>query len=237
MWGWIKRAARAVGNFVRGVANAVFQAVKWVVHTVVGLLDGILTLIGWMPWKKISVQGVILVDEKREPLADRDAVQAVIDLAASVFADQMHVRLIQPGHVTILAEIPPKDVLEPGCDASILGAQFTSVGAWFRSHQWPSPAGTFLGYGHPVTVFVVRDVIGKMGCAPPGFLADYAVIDPDALSGDEGARLTLAHEVGHACNLWHWDGTLMKKEHSGRPRTLRRWQKALFRGSPHVTYL
>lgn len=238
MWGWIKGAASAAWNFVKGIGSSLWQTIKWLVHSIIGLIDFILTLLGIMPWKKIRVQAVILLDEKRQPVASREDVQAVVDLAADVFADQMHVRLSMPdGHVTLIPEAAPSNVLEVGCDADIWGAQFTSVGAWFRSHQSRTPFGTIFGYGSPVTVFVVRNVEGKRGCAPPGFLADYAVIDPDALTDGEGSMLTLAHEVGHACNLLHWSGTLMKKSHTGRPRKLKRLQKAIFRGSPHVTYL
>ena len=192
-----------------------------------------------MPWKRIRVQGVVLLDEKREPVADPADVQKVLDLARDVFADQVKVRLSSPfRRVTVIPEAAPPDVLEVGCDADIWGAQFTGVGGWFRKHQARRPAGIF-GYGSPVTVFVVRDVEGKRGCAPPGFLADYAVIDPAALGGGEDSRLTLAHEVGHACNLTHLlaDGTLMQADYPGRPRSFTRMQKAIFRGSPHVTYL
>lgn len=239
MWGWVKRAARAVGNFVRGVASSLVQTVKWLGNTLLGLGDFVLTLLGIMPWKKIRVQAVVLL-EGRQPVADRDDVQKVVDLAAQVFAQELKVRLIQPfRRVTLEPESAPADALEVGCDAAIWGAQFTSAGAWFRSHQVPSPFGTFFGYGAPVTVFVVKDVRGKSGCAPPGFLADYAVIDPAALAGAEDMRLTFAHEVGHTCNLTHLRarGTLMQGDHLGRPRRLKRTQKAIFRGSPHVTYL
>jgi hypothetical protein len=246
MWGWIKDAASAVWNGVRGLGNLAWQGLWWLVNTVIGLLDGLLTLLGIMPWKKIRVQGVVLLDEKREPVADRDDVQEVLDLAKEVFAEEIKVRLSSPArHVTYVPEAAPSKVLEVGCDASIWGAQFTGVGGWFRSHQARRPSGTFFGYGSPVTVFVVRDVKGKRGCAPPGFLADYVVIDPRALAGSEGSRLTLAHEVGHACNLLHGfpssgRGTLMQSggdDPGVRPRRMTRAQKAVFRGSPHVTYL
>lgn len=233
MFGWLDDA----WDFVKGAASSIWQSIKWLVNFVFGLPDFILTLLGIMPWKKIRVQGMILLDEKRVPVADREAVQAVIDLAAEVFADEMHVRLRSPlGNVALVPEAAPSEVLEVGCDADIWGAQFTGVGAWFRDRQ-VSSGGSLFGYGGPVTLFVVRNVEGKRGCAPPAFLADYAVIDPDALSGDEGSLLTAAHEVGHACNLLHWSGTLMKKSHTGRPRTLNRLQKAIFRASGHVTYL
>jgi hypothetical protein len=243
MWGWIKkkvkRVARVVWNFVKGVVSTILQVTKWLVNTLLGIPDLLLTLFGIMPWKKVRVQAVVLLNAKRVPVADREAVQQAVELATAVFATEVKVRLEQPlGHVTLHPEAAPTEVLVVGCDAAILGAQFTGVGGWFRSNQIRRPAGTFLGYGEPVTVFVVSNVLGKMGCAPPGFMADYAVIDPDALQGPEGARLTLAHEVGHACNLFHpfGSGTLAQGDSTGRPRRLARWQKAIFRGSPHVTY-
>jgi hypothetical protein len=251
VWGWVKKAAKKVANavktaagvvwhFVRGVFSSLVQSIKWLVNTVLGLGEFVLILAGWMPWKTVRVQAVILLNEKRIPVAKREDVQKAVDLAATAFADEMHVRLEQPlGHVVLLPEAAPKEALYVGCDAAIWGAQFTGVGAWFRSRQVRRPAGTLLGYGEPVTVFVVQDVRNKAGCTPPGFLADYCVIDPDALVLPEGMLLTLAHEVGHACNYpdhWRADATLMQGPGIGRPRHLKRWQKALFRGSPHVTY-
>jgi hypothetical protein len=83
-------------------------------------------------------------------------------------------------------------------------------------------------------VFVVADVIGKVACAAPPLFADYVVIEPGALPGHSpswspprspedqlGHDLTLAHELGHACNLVHLfgDGTLMQADAAGRPKT------------------
>jgi hypothetical protein len=240
MWGWLTSATGAVWNFGRGAVSSLLQGSKWLANTLFGIGEYILTIFGIMPWKKLRVQAVVLLDEKRLPVADRDEVQKAVDLAAEVFAREMHVRLSSPyGHVVLNPEAAPSNVLEVGCNADIWGAQFTGVGAWFRQHQVRRPAGTVLGYGEPVTVFVVRDVSDKRGCCPPGFLADYCVIDPVALQGLEGSLLTLAHEVAHACNLTHLlaNGTLMQRGHEGRPRRLARWQKAFFRSSPHVTYV
>ncbi|HEU5169515.1 MAG TPA: hypothetical protein VFU46_03195, partial [Gemmatimonadales bacterium] len=47
-------------------------------------------------------------------------------------------------------------------------------------------------------MFVVRDVMGKKGCSL-GPLTDYATLDPDGVKSGN----TLAHELGHACGLWH----------------------------------
>jgi hypothetical protein len=252
MFGWLS-------NFIRGLGNAVFQGIKWFVNTVIGLGDGVLALVGIMPWKKLKVQAVILVDEHRNALAAREDVQAALDLAADVFAKHAKVRARFQSDIFLLAEIPPGDVLNPACGLGITGAQFASAGSWFRSHQWTSPAGSLLGYGAPVTVFIVNEISSllddnKNGCTAPPFLADYSVVEAGAVGSgkpsgspipippevDLARRLTLAHEIGHACNLIHaWgDGTIMNAaDDAHRKASMSRWQKALFRGSPHVTYL
>jgi hypothetical protein len=81
MRGWIKDAASAGLERCDGTRQSRVAGLWWLVNTVVGLLDGLLTLLGIMPWKKIRVQGVVLLDEKREPVADRDDGQEVLDLA------------------------------------------------------------------------------------------------------------------------------------------------------------
>jgi hypothetical protein len=243
-------------NFFRGVGNAVFQGLKWIVNTAIGVGDVLLTLVGVMPWKKLQVEAILLVDHNGNPLAAQEDVQKALDLAKDVFAKEAKVHMYSETGVFLLSEIPPNDVLNP--DTSRWN-QFTGVGAWFRSHQRWTPAGTFLGYGAPVTVFIVNnvsaDVSGDaLGYAAPPSEADYVVVEastlPETVVGVMGIgglatpavnlsrRLCLAHEVGHACNRSHrfGDGTLMQAGGVLLPK-LSRWQKALFRRSPHVTYL
>jgi hypothetical protein len=97
-------------------------------QTFLGLGDGFLTLVGLMPRKPLRVQAFVLMDATGQQATAAD-VQAGLDLAKSVFADQLHVHLIELAPVSILPEIPPPRVLTPGCDEKIWGAQFTWVGA------------------------------------------------------------------------------------------------------------
>ena len=96
MFDWIGDAASAVWNGVRGIVSSVWQGFWWLVNSFLDLFDGLLTLLGIMPWKRIRVQGVVLLDEKREPVAERDDAQAVLDLAKEVFAKEVKVRLSSP---------------------------------------------------------------------------------------------------------------------------------------------
>jgi hypothetical protein len=247
MFGWAKKAwhkvrnvAKKVGHFVKGVASTVVQIVKAVVHRFLGIVDLVGTLLGWMPEKKVSVEVVILTKDNK-PLASEADVQVVIDMADELYHESMNVHIVNgQGRRPIVMPGPvPEGNLSVDCEAlKVFGSHFTSVGGWFRDHQIHKTSGVSLGYGEPVTVFVIEDVEdGDLGCSP-GFLADYAVIDPGALTGSEMRRLTLAHEVAHSCGLWHPISkrkNLMKHKASERSRRLGRLQKAVFRSSGHVT--
>jgi hypothetical protein len=93
-------------------------------------------------------------------------------------------------------------------------------------------ASNLSGLFYPVTAFVVLDIDHASGCSL-GPLTDYVTLDPG------GARnaSTLAHEIAHACGLWH----LRSKSNllwrtSSRGDKVKWWQKNIFRSSRHVTY-
>jgi hypothetical protein len=79
----------------------------------------------------------------------------------------------------------------------------------------------------------VHDVVGKCGCSLGPF-GDYVTIDAGGLGG---TRRILAHELGHSCGLPHTsrEGNLMRPRSPGERLT--RLQRAILRGSRHVTYL
>jgi hypothetical protein len=89
-----------------------------------------------------------------------------------------------------------------------------------------------LGYGAPVIGFAVRkfEPSTSAGCSV-GPLADYVTVDFARADAS-----TLAHEIGHACNLSHTEAGLMKGS-APRDAHLSDWQKIKFRASRHVTYL
>jgi hypothetical protein len=241
VFGWVKKAAKAVGHAVKGAVSAVVQTAKAVVHRVLGLPELIGTLLNWMPEKQIAVEMLIL-RKNNKPLANFADAQAVLDLADEVYRDQMHVHIVnrQGRRPLELAAVVPGANLSVTCaPLKVLASDFSGVSDWFRDHQVRKTSGTVLGYGQPVTVFVVENVEGDNAGCCPGWLTDYAVIDPGVLHGSEAMKLLLAHEVAHACGLWHpligKKKNLMKHEEDRRNRRLGRLQKAIFRSSGHVT--
>lgn len=241
MFGWVKDAANAVGNFVRGAASFIVQGSKAGFNRFLGLPDFFGTLFKYMPEKQVFVE-VLVLQKNKVPIAKLPEVQAVLDLADEVYREQMNVRIVnrQGRRPLDYAEDVPERNLSVTCKAlKVFASNFSSVGAWFRDRQVVNTGGQTLGWGNPVTVFVVENVEGDNSGCSPGPLADYVVIDPRALSGNEAKRMVLAHEVGHACGLWHpffgRKKNLMKHASDRRSRRLGRLQKAVFRSSGHVT--
>lgn len=105
------------------------------------------------------------------------------------------------------------------------------------------------GLGAPIPVFVVRSIDGgaTIGCGL--WLPDYVTIsrtegsggallagEPD-LDGTFGKPInTLAHELGHMCNLWHISDQANLMTPGSKGVSLDWWQISLVRASRHVSY-
>jgi hypothetical protein len=241
MWGFIKKVGRAIRDGIGGTVSTLWNGLKWAIHRIFGIFEMIGSFFGFMPTKKLKVKVVILLDAQKQPIASRADVDKAVSLAKEVFKDQAHVRIISPTGpdeliVGIHPEPAPEFVMNPLCDGGGFGQVFTRVGRWFRRHSARTHAGSYLGYGSPATIFVVNDVQKKNGCFI-GVATDYGYIDGDALGRSEGVLLTLAHELGHACDLFrHKDRTLMESGPGTRSRRLTRRQRAIVRSSPRVTF-
>ncbi len=95
-----------------------------------------------------------------------------------------------------------------------------------------TPLGTLIGYGAPVTVFVVRSISDKNGCSL-GLLTDYVTIEAKAVLRTRGL---MAHEIAHACGLLHSQDTTNLMFPTGPGTEISRFQTAVFRNSRHVTF-
>ncbi len=257
-------------NGVKGVASALWATLSDLFNRALGLWDSFLTLFGVMVPKKIRILVVILRDENgRAVMADESLpdsvraqdmvrINAAIQFLKDVFEDQVNTSVHAANSQMILTidHSAPQEALDlTGDYGEVLGDDLSTAGAFFREHMAKSWRRWALGYGSPVTVFIVRAITGKAGYSL-GFISDYVVADvdgfdydPDPFSGIRSVAAspkgpsTLAHEVGHACGLWHPIGggvagtpnNLMLPDRETRGRNLEIHQRILVRGSRHVT--
>lgn len=164
-----------------------------------------------------------------------------VDEARRIFRKEVHVILVpmqRGGGVDILDDSAPRAALDVNCGPGAYGDDVTWAGSYLREHTTLNISGGLWGYASPINVFIVRDVKGKNGCSL-GLLTDYVTVDLDGVNNSP--HWTMAHEMGHACNLLHPGAgdSIMRPGQDGAKRKdyLKRWQKVVFRASRHVTYL
>jgi hypothetical protein len=205
-------------------------------NRVAGLPELLGTIAGARRPKKLRVAVLILRDEAGSPVATEAEVRPALDEAQRVLRAAAAVELVAAvdPHVTTLAGKAPAEALDAPCAEGSFQAELGPGGAYFRAEAVrDGPAALVTGSGAPVTVFVVRNVVGRAGCSL-GPLTDYVTIDRGALT--KRLLRVLAHELGHACGLPHSSA----EENLMFPRVpgerLAPWQAAVFRSSRHVTY-
>jgi Matrixin len=210
------------------------SVLKEVVNRLAGVPDMALSLAGSRRRKKLRLRVCILRDENGTPVAQPGEVDPALAEARRVLA-LYAIEIVNAADplVTTLREPAPKAALDSPCADGSWQADFGPGGAFFRRHTARNPIGTLTGNGAPITVFVVRDVLGRSGCSL-GPLVDYVTVDMGALKGR--TLRVLAHELGHACGLPHSGDEENLMLPKGMGERLAPWQVAILRGSRHVTY-
>lgn len=182
--------------------------------------------------KRMRIRVLVLRDERGVPVATPEDVEPSLEEARRVLREQAAIDLLPALEplVATLDDPAPPEALDSPCAEGSWRADFGPGGAFFRRFGARSPAS---GSGAPITVFVVRDVLGKAGCSL-GPLVDYVTVDMGALRGR--TLRVLAHELGHACGLPHSrlaDNLMLPTRMGDR---LESWQVAVLRSSRHVMY-
>jgi hypothetical protein len=160
----------------------------------------------------------VIADDNEVPAVPLDTVAAHIKIAQSIYASECQVRLEASKPMVVTGQTH----LLTSHDCGFLG--------WFSPKK-----GDYNSFAFPGTVaaIYVKDVPkGSAGCHIPG--TQYVLVDRDAKDD------TLAHELGHACDLFrHRNGTPENLMASGSVRTaskLTKWQCCVVRTSDNVTW-
>jgi hypothetical protein len=248
-WGKVKKVAKGVGKGLRGalrIGAGLFRSLL--------TFDWLRVYLGWTSTRTLELRVVILSNQtgpildysvipNPDPIepgttsSDKRALDRAIDEARRIFKEQVNV-VIKPeanGQLVSTITTPaPVAALTPRCNWDGFVDGLGVAGAYYQEHVADPLRAT-------VTVFVVEDVQGKRGCSYGAF-DDYVVIDPTGIydnspaSGQSVNPWTFAHELGHACNLFHAGAgsSLMKSSASGRRDHLHHWQRVVLRAS-HLT--
>ena len=222
-------------HLAAGGASQATKVVKECVKRLAGFVELGANAIGVQPFKQLRLRVVILRDEQGAPLCHPDEVRASWQEAERIFSSQAHVRIIAaPPHVLVAPQPAPMAALNVHCDDGAWQEDMDLAGDYFRRNCAQTRPGKWLGYAAPVTVFIVRDISNKGGCSL-GPLTDYVTLEAGML--DRARHRLLAHEVAHACGLWH----SREKENLmfpvGPGDRLTRLQSIVLRNSRHVTLI
>lgn len=232
------------------LVNWVWNLAWMVVWFLAGSIDALIGLAGVRPEKKLRVSTIVLMKANGDMTAQDPATVAQLQLLIDVFFDEANVRVVRsapfqydsgfagketadadwlskvssPSHESILKV--DGGTGSAGEDLGVPGSRF---GWLMNTRGFYGNFRRLIGYGAPVTVFVVEDVDGVAGVSL-GPLSNR-------VSTDHGAATNTAHEVGHACLLPHKNvADNLLHQHNPAGRKLTKGQAVLMRLSGHVTY-
>ena len=209
-----------------------------VANRVIGAPALVANLSGYSKRKRMRICALVLSvpgddGAAPRPLATEDQVRDALRVADEIFKRQANTELFWDDwpRIHTVAEPAPDHALDVACGGTSWKQDLGEAGAYFRARLAAVRGGlakAATGYGEPVGVFLVRDIVGKAGCSM-GPLSDYVTVD--RVRGP-----LIAHELGHCCGLRHTKeaGNLMLP--AANSETMTRAQQAIFRNSRHVTF-
>jgi len=214
---------------IPGIGSIIRVGLNLATHVIFGLVgliyETVNLVLGIRPEKKLRICTIILRDEKGNPVARAEDVVAQLQLTADVFKRDANIRLLPGGPpkfsnsfsppvivdqswVHVDQSPSPSNLLEP------IGKVLPELGQTGSDFQLkltslcPYGAGRrLIGYGAPITIFIVRDTGPKS--AGRSSLMGYAFVEgststiTDAKTGKRKSLRTIAHEAAHLCLLKH----------------------------------
>ncbi|MCB0725174.1 MAG: hypothetical protein KDC73_10775 [Ignavibacteriae bacterium] len=223
--GWVLSAIGFVIELIESIPvigtiiKYIFNFISTVVSVVFSIGDTILGAIGIRPEKILRVCTIILRDENGNLVSSTEVAKQLLQVACDIYKRDCNVRVIpskpfqyfsgfseaetvSDDWIILDSNSSDSDILDVRCDSfnSAFGTPTSSFqlkssilcffGSWRR----------ILGYGAPVTCFIIRNIPDAIGCHIA--FTDYATIEGSFIFPYSSPR-TLGHEVGHACMLPH----------------------------------
>jgi hypothetical protein len=217
---------RITGLIWRGIILDLF----W---RIISLPDVILGLFGVLPEKKLRVAVIILANEAQMPIVKMDRLKQSIQETIEVYKQAANVRVIVE-KIHEMETAAPAANLNPSCSSRAVIDDIWSAGTYFENTAniqcFDSTFQRIIGFAAPVIVFIVEEVKGgDIGCSLGPF-TDYVTLEG-------GKPKCMAHEIAHACGLWHVKAKDNLANHFCNRGKLEPRQVAIVRSSRHVTYI
>ncbi len=227
-WSKVKKGLKKAWRAVKATVRVIVKVVIEIIYRAINLV------LFWLPVKKkMRLQVMILQDENGVPIVAETDLAKALAFATKTMNDRFDVKLIPYGN-PIVQTIPtpaPKAALDVKCDSGAASNEWGEAGEYFAHHMagWNAIP---INLGFPITAFVVRDIVGKIGCSL-GPISDYVTVSKDGVKSNS----TLTHEIGHCCGLLHRDNVKnLMYPNDGRSNDVTGWQKFVVRNSRHCTF-
>jgi hypothetical protein len=220
-----------LGRLLRQLWSFVIELI-W---RIIGLIGELLDWLGIDIEKKYRIC-IIILSKQGKPLTTAAALQPTIQAAQAVWKSAANVKLIVEDIHTVIKTDERDRNLKVDCDFGAWTDDIFLTGSNFElyanTYCFYGTGRRLIGWASPVVVFVVEEIVNKLGCSL-GIFTDYVTIEA-------GNPKCLAHELGHAVYFYlpqhHSDpNNLMHSSCNGTQ--LKEWQKILMRDSRHITYL
>ena len=219
----MKKFGYAAKGFIRAITRIVIE----IIHRVILHLPD--TLFGFLKWpsKKLRIK-ILILNSSEDKLTSTEDIGKAIEFAKQIFKKEFNIQLLPTrgnnSFIEIVQSNVPSEVLYTKGGTGALKEEFKTAGNFF--------AANLVAPVYPVTVFIVKDIEGATGCSL-GPMTDYITLSHDGAKDES----VLAHELAHACGLWHVnDRTNLLWNRNDRGDKIRWWQKNVFRSSRHITY-
>ena len=219
-----------LGRLIRQIWDFIIDKV----NRIIGIPDLILCVFGINWTKKLRICIIILRDEKNNPTATPESLNGEIEKSKKIYKEAANVELVVECIHTVDKPSPSRN-LDVKCGVNGWLEDLWLVGSYFEwlanTKCFDGTARRLTGWAAPVIVFAVRELKGTTAGCSLGPFSDYVTI--------EGPNpICLAHEVGHACGLLHYNSDKENLMHSTCGGTkLKKWQRCILRNSRHVTFI